>query len=483
MKKIFIERQNTLLKIAIKNEDTLKECFVEQETNSPKVGDIYKGVIKNIITATHGAFVDIGYEKNSYMSLDGRLKDNTLKKGDEVLVEIVKEEMGKKGPKVTRNISIPGSYAVLTKEHNNLEISKKIQDTEFIELIKRNISKPEDIGIVIRTKAEHIDINFLVDEVNELIHIYKDILSKFTYSSKVGPLYEDNGILSRVMRNYTDGGAMIIVDNNSDYVYYKQLIESKGLKDIQLELYKGSLSIFDNYGIEKEILALIHNKIVLPSGGNIAIDRTEAMNVVDVNTAKNIKSTPKDNTIFTTNSEAAKEIVRQIKLRNLGGIILVDFVNMKSIGEKKQIISILNEEFSDDKNNPRVYPFTELNLVQITRKKYGKSICDYLFKTCDNCRGQGEKVALEYLLNIIKGKIKKIKVEQGVKNVYLEMDAAYEKEIKNDILWFAAKLDALDCDIFINFQENLEKFKVESIIFHSQVESIKSLHVFKAIEN
>ncbi len=482
MKKIFIERQDTLLKIAIKHEDTLKECFVEQETNSPKVGDIYKGVVKNIITATHGAFVDIGYEKNCYMSLDGRLQDNTLKKGDEVLVEIIKEEMGKKGPKVTRNISIPGSYAVLTKEHNNLEISKKIQDAEFKELMKNNISKPEDIGIVIRTKAEHIDISTLVDEINELIHKYEDILSKFTYSSKVGPLYEDNGILSRVMRNYTDGGATIIVDSNSDYIYYKQLIESKGLRSINLELYKGSLSIFDNYGIEKEILALRHNKIVLPSGGNIVIDRTEAMNVVDVNTAKNIKSTPKDNTILITNSEAAKEIVRQIKLRNLGGIILVDFVNMKSIGEKKEIISILNEEFSDDKNNPRVYPFTELNLVQITRKKYGKSICDYLFKSCDHCRGLGEKVALEYLLNIIKGKIKKIKLEQGVKNIYLEMDAAYEREIKNDVIDFATKLDALDCDIFIDFQENLEKFKVESIIFHSQIENIKSLQVFSAVD-
>ncbi|MEG1255146.1 ribonuclease E/G [Clostridium sp.] len=480
MKRIFIERQESLLKVAIKQGDILRECFVEEETHSPKIGDIYKGVVKNIVPAMHCAFVDIGYEKNCYMSLEGRLQDNILKKGDEVMVEIVKEEIGKKGPKITKNISIPGTYAVLTNEHNYFEISRKIKIPNFKELVESNLSKPKSLGIVIRTKAEDVDFDTLKAEIDELVHRYEEIYNKFIYSSKVGPLYKDNGILSRVMRNFTDGGAKIIVDHSEDYNYYKDLIEKKKINDIQVEFYEGALSIFDNYGIEKEILSLRHNKINLESGGNIIIDHTEAMNVVDVNTAKNIKSTASENSILITNKEAAVQIVRQIRLRNLGGIILVDFVDMKSMEEKNQVIDILRREFQDDKNNPRVYPFTELNLVQITRKKYGKSICDYVFKSCDKCKGIGEKVSLEYLLNILRGKVKKIKNEQSIKNIYIEMDSTYRKEITNNVVDFAMKLEALDCDIFIKFEENLDKFKIEPVVFHSQIESIAELQVFSA---
>jgi ribonuclease G len=480
MKKILIERQNKLLKIAVKYGDNLKECFIEEETEGPKIGDIYRGVVKNIVPSINGVFIDIGYDKNCYLSLEGISNENTLKKGDEAMIEIIKEEIGKKGPKATRNISLPGAYAVLTKEHNRIEVSKKVKNPNFKQLIEESISKPDDVGIIIRTKAENIDINILKEEINELIHRYEAICNKFTYSSKVGHLYRDNGILSRILRNYTEGGAAIVVDNYEDYLYYEKLIKEKHLENINLSFYEGTLSIFDNYGVEKEILALRHNKINLNSGGNIVLERTEAMNVVDVNTAKNIKSSLKENNILVTNKEAAKEIVKQIRLRNLGGIIVIDFVDMKSNEYKTQVLNVLQEEFKDDKNNTKIYPFTQLNLVQITRRKYGKSICDYVFSPCSHCKGIGENVSLEYLLSILRGKVKKIKLEQGVKNIYIELHKNYQREIQSDIVSFAEKLDALDCDIFIRFQENLDSFKVESVIFHSQMETIKELQVFSA---
>ncbi|MFR1707907.1 MAG: ribonuclease E/G [Clostridium sp.] len=480
MKKIFIERQNRLLKIAVKYGDSLKECFIEEETDSPKVGDIYRGVVKNIVTSIKGAFIDVGYSKNCYLSLTEANYENTLKKGDEVMVEIIKEEIGKKGPKVTRSISLPGAYAVLTKEHNKLEISSKIKNKDFKELVESSISKPENIGIVIRTKAENIDISILREEIEELIHRYKDICNKFTYSSKVGPLYKDKGILSRILRNYTEDGAQIFVDNYDDYFYYENLIKGKQLKNVHINFYEGPLSIFDNYGIEKEILALRHNKINLSSGGNIVLERTEAMNVVDVNTAKNIKNSLKDSSIVVTNKEAAKEIVKQIRLRNLGGIIVIDFVDMKSDEDKAVVLKVLQEEFKDDKHNTKIYPFTELNLIQITRKKYGKSICDYVFNSCEHCKGTGEKVSLKYLLSILRGKVNKIKLDQEIKNIYMELDKNYESEIKSDIITFAEELNALDCDIFIRFQESLDNFKVEPLIFHSQIEDMRELQVFSA---
>ncbi|MEG2017345.1 MAG: ribonuclease E/G [Clostridium sp.] len=480
MRKIFIERQQSLLKVAIKENNILKECFVEEETMSPKVGEIYKGVVKNIVPAMKCAFVDIGFEKNGYMSVEGKKKDNGLKKGQEVMVEILKEDVGKKGPKVSPNISLPGTYVVLTKEHNELQISKRIASDEFKSLVESQISKPEDIGIVIRTKAEGVDFQIIKNEIEELINMYEEIRRQFTYSAKVGPLYKDNGILSRIIRNYTEGGAEIIVDEEEDFNYFKKIISEKKLDNIYVTFYQEPLSIFDYYGIEKEILTLRHNKINLPGGGNIVVEKTEAMTVVDVNTAKNIKLFKDEGADLITNKEAAVEIVKQIRLRNLGGIILVDFVDMKSSEEKKQVMDILKKEFFDDKHNPKVYPFTELNLIQITRKKYGKSICDFVFEECKVCHGSGEKVSLNYLSSIIKGKIKRILEEQQVKNIYIELPRIYEEEVKEDVLNFAIKLGAADCDLYVKFEEHNYNFKVEPIIFHSQFENLKNLQIFSS---
>ncbi len=480
MKKIFIERQESLLKVAIKENNILRECFVEEETMSPKVGEIYKGVVKNIVPAMKCAFVDIGYEKNGYMALEGKKKDNGLKKGQEVMVEIIKEDIGKKGPKISPNISLPGTYVVLTKEHNELQISKKILSDEFRSLVESQISKPEDIGIVIRTKAEGVDFQTIKNEIEELITMYEEIHRQFVYSANVGPLYKDNGILSRIIRNYTEGGAEIIVDDEEDFNYFRKIISEKSLKDIHIEFYEGPLSIFDYYEIEKEILTLRHNKINLTCGGNIVLENTEAMTVVDVNTAKNIKSTKNEGAVLTTNKEAAAEIVKQIRLRNLGGIILVDFVDMKSPEDKNQVMDVLKREFYDDKHNPKVYPFTELNLVQITRKKYGKSICDFVFEKCKVCHGSGEKVSLNYLSSIIKGKIRRISKEQQVKNIYIELPSIYEKEVKEDVLAFVINLDATHCDLYVKFEEHNYNFKVEPIIFNSQLEKLKNLQIFSA---
>lgn len=480
MKRIFIERQETLLKVAIKSNDTIKECFVEEELSSPKVGEIYKGVIKNILPAMKCAFIDIGYEKNAYMDLNGKKKENGLKKGQEVMVEIIKEELGKKGAKVSPNISLPGTYTVLTKEHNEVQISKRIVSDEFKALAQSNISKPADMGIVIRTKAEAVDFQIIKDEIEELISLYEDIHRQFVYSAKVGLLYSDNGILSRIIRNYTEGGAGIIVDSEEDFNYFKKIVQEKKLEHIKVELYNEPLSIFDFYGIEKEILTLRHNKINLPCGGNIVIENTEAMTVVDVNTAKNIKANRDEDVVLITNKEAAVEIVKQIRLRNLGGIILVDFVDMKSSEDKNQVMEILKREFGDDKHNPKVYPFTELNLVQITRKKYGKSICDFVFEECKVCHGSGEKVSLNYLGNVIKGKIRRIAEEQKVKNIYIELPRIYEKEVKEDVLGFVVNVGAVDCELYVEFKDHNYNFKVEPIMFHNQLETLKNLQIFSS---
>lgn len=480
MRRVYIERENNLIKVAIKEDKDLRECYVEEENLKPKVGEIYKGVVKNIVPAMHSVFIDIGYEKNAYMSLQGSKKENGMKKGQEILVEVIKEEIGKKGPKVSSSISLPGAYAVITQDHEEIQISKKISNEAFAAAIIEGLEKPEGVGITLRTKAADAEPEIVSREIERLLKLYKEIKNKFTFSNRVGVLYSDRGILSKVLRNYSEEEMKIEVDDIRDYEFYKEYIQENELKNVTVQLYEGALSIFDNYGIEREILGLRHNKINLPNGGNIILEKTEAMYVVDVNTAQNTKGHSKEEAIFETNFEAAKEVVRQIKLRNLGGIILVDFVDMTSQENKNKIISTLNKEFKDDKQKPRIYPFTELSLVQITRRKYGNSIMDYLLTSCEKCHGQGANLSLQYLVSIISGKIRRIKEEQNVKNIHIQISSDYEKEIKDDINSFALKIGALDCNIYIEFIDHLENFKIEPLLFHSQIENLKDIQVFSA---
>lgn len=478
VRRIYIERQNRLIKVAIKENDTLRECFVEEETVNPKVGEIYKGIVKNIVPAMHCAFVDIGYDKNSYLQMDSKDGYTGLKKGDEVLVEIIKEEVGKKGPKVSRQISIPGAYLVVTNEHSRIQISKKIENAAFIEEVKNNLIEQEGLGIVIRTKAEEAGIEAVVDEANILISQYQEVMRKFTYAKNPGLIYSDNGILSRVLRNYICESVEIVVDSKEDYEFYLNYIKEKNIKGVSLTIYEEALSLFDFYGIERDILGLRHNRINLPSGGNIVIEDTEAMHVVDVNTAGNMKATASKESVLITNLEAAAEVVRQMKLRNFGGITVIDFIDMAEAKNRKKVYDVLKDGFKDDKNNARVYPFTELSLVQISRKKYGKSIMDYLMADCCDCKGTGKKLSLKYISTIIKGKVRRIIEEQGVKNIYIELSSAYMGELKADIVEFIKAIDGLNCNIYVEFIDNVENFKVEPILFHSQLETLKHLKIY-----
>ncbi|HAG44865.1 MAG TPA: ribonuclease E/G, partial [Clostridium sp.] len=309
MKEIFIERQEDFLKIAVKEDNVLKGCYIEEQKHLPKISDIYKGVVKNIVPAIKCAFIDIGYKKNAYMYLNDNMK--SIKKGDEVLVEVIKEEIGKKGPKVINSISLPGSYIVVTNSHNKIQFSPKIKDKNFIKYIEDSLDKPANIGIVIRTKGQNVDLSILKEEMSNLYNIYENIVRKFTYYQNIGLLYGSEGILGNILREISGDDYNIVVNNHIDFNYCKEFLNSKCHQG-KIKIYDESIGLFDYYSIEKEILSLRNNKVVLPSGGNIVIEKTEAMYVIDVNSAKNVKSSSLRKTALVTNIEAAKTIAEQI---------------------------------------------------------------------------------------------------------------------------------------------------------------------------
>ena len=480
MEEIFIEREGDILRIALREDGKLKECFIEEDNEEPTPGEIYKGVVKSIVPAIKCAFIDIGYKKNAYMYLHERLKNQNTRKGDEVLVEVMKEALGEKGPKVTNQISIPGRYAVIVTQNEDISFSKKIEENEeFKEYILASISKPTDVGIMIRTNALDVDIEHINTEIKELYDKYTKIVREGKYSIKPKLLFNDGGSLGKVLLDIlSDNTNKVIVNNEEDYDYIVNFANNKPDLNFEVSLHTDVQGLFSYYNIEKEILALRNSKVALHSGGNIVIEKTEAMYVIDVNSGKNVKETSIDKTALMTNLEAAKEIAKQIMIRNLSGIIIIDFIDIDNYENKKKILNILKEEFKQDKKKTVIYPFTQLNLVQIARKRRGKSIYDYIEEDCRHCHSKGKRVKLSYVNSLIKNEIIKINKGYEMTDIYIEVDETYREDILGDVISFVKDIDALDKKVYVNFMSNLENFKVEALLFASQVKKFEDIKIY-----
>ncbi|KEH97442.1 Rne/Rng family ribonuclease [Clostridium botulinum] len=480
METIYIEREEEILRIVLREDDILKECFIEEEKSEPSPGKIYKGVVKNIVPAIKCAFIDIGCNKNAYMYLHHKFKNDDVKNGDEVLVEIMKEAIGEKGPKVTSSISVPGRYIVIVTNNNKISFSKKIEDNDnFKCYIKDNINKPEDIGIMIRTNALDATIEDINTEIQKLYKIYKNIVQEGTYCLKPKLLYDCGGTLGRILNDIlTFNTRKVVVNNKEDLIYIEKFIEDKSDLDLELQLYEGTQNLFSYHNIEREILSLRNNKVMLPSGGNIIIDKTEAMYVVDVNSGKNTKETSIDKTALVTNLEAAREIARQIMMRNLSGIIIIDFIDIHDYDYKKKILHILKDEFKEDKKKTVIYPFTQLNLVQIARKRRGKAISEYIEEECNMCHGKAKRIKLSYLNKLIKNELKKIDNDYNISDIYIELDEKYKKDVLGDVIKFIEDIEGLHKKIYVNFISNLEYFKVEPLLFASQIKKLENIKIY-----
>ena len=479
MKEIYIERQEELLRIAIKEDNKLKECFIEEDSNGPIPGEIYKGVVKNIVPAIKCAFIDIGYNKDCYMYLDEKFNNTRIKKGDELIVEVLKEAIDKKGAKVTSAFGIPGTYSVVVNMNKNISFSKKINNRAFEDKILKELIKPEEIGVMIRTNATDVDINILNDEVKSLYEIYKSVITRAEYSRNPILLFSDAGALNRTLRDILDRNTVkIVLNDENDFKYAKEFTEIRKNINVKVELHNENRMLFDYYGIEKEILSLRNHRIPLKCGGNIVIEKTEAMYVIDINSGKNVKSGSLRKTAQSTNIEAAEEIARQIRLRNLSGIIIIDFIDIEELDVRKSIVDVLKAGFADDKNKTVVYPFTDLNLVQIARRRRGKSIYEFIEEPCKHCGGKSSRVKLSYVEFLIKNEIFKIHKEQGIKDIYIEINEIYKDDITADILEFVRLIGALDNKVYVNFIPNLEKFKVESLIFANQIRNLQTYKIY-----
>lgn len=478
MREIFIEKREKLIRIAVKENDELVECLVEEENIEPQIGEIYKARVKNIIPAINSIFLDIGLSKEAYMYYNEELKRIGIKKGQEILVEVLKEPLRNKGAKVSNKVNLIGRYIVLTIGAEGITISKRISN---IEQRKRliNITNPiKGIEIVYRTEAESASNEELLNELNSLLEKKEEMEKKLRYSTTIGKI-KSNSMILRFLEELDFRKTRIVSDDYEFLENIKKLLKEKN--EFEFNFYENKGTLFDFHGIEKEIIKLRHKKVNLHCGGYIVIDKTEAMYVIDVNSGKNIKEKDFNKTIIQTNLEAAKEVGRQIRLRNLSGIIVVDFIDMRDETQKLPVIKALKKSLKADKGNVKIFPFTELDLIQISRKRKGKSIYEYLEEPCGRCKSNGFILKLSYIENLIRNEIIKCYNENSIKDFYIEIDKNYEKDIKEDIFKFLRNIDGIDKEIYLNFVYNIEGYKIEPLIFASQKKNYQKYKV-KTIE-
>lgn len=413
MNQIVINIDEFQSRAAIIEDKKVIEILIEREEEGRINGSIYKGKVANVLPGMESAFLNIGLEKNAFLYvndlrefeekyLDGicnseRPIEDILTVGDEVVVQVLNEPRGSKGARVTTHYTLPGKYLVLMPNNNHLAISKKIKDENErarLEEIFQDI-KPENMGIIIRTAAFGKSIFHFEREIEYLVKKWEDIEKK-TKNAKIGEvLYKDNGVITTVLRDiFSNDIDELIVDNEEVYweiIDYINAFSEKTLKT-KIKLFKSDdeKNIFEVYGVDKEIENALKEEVRLECGGSLVIQKTEALISIDVNTGKNTGSYNLEQTVLNTNLEAAREIPRQLRLRNLGGIIIIDFIDMRLDEDKEKVLKTLEENLSKDRIKNNIVHFTDLGLIEMTRKRTGKPLANYFQEKCPMCEGTGK---------------------------------------------------------------------------------------------
>ena len=404
MNYIFIDSNEKINRVGIIEDNRLVEFYSEEVNNEALLGNVYRGRVVNVLQGMDAAFVDIGEGKNAYLHLKDALHlsqlytgnkydiDEVIKGGEDVLVQVTKEALGTKGPKVTTHISIPGRFIVLTPYSNKVNISKKIRNNLETSRLKEigNRIKKNEMGIIFRTVSEYVDENILEEEYNNLFDIYMKIEAERNFLPTPKLIYKDLSLVYQIVRDtFNDKNTKIIVNNRevfNNLLLLKEYFSSNIEEKIELDL---NFSIENDMKIQIDIKEALNRKVPLKSGGYIVIDETEALTSIDVNTGKYIGGYTLGDTILSTNIEAAAEIARQIRLRDIGGIIIVDFIDMKDEAHISKVLGKMAHEFKKDRNKPHIVDLTKLCLVEITRKKTRPTLDAKTSIICPTCGGKG----------------------------------------------------------------------------------------------
>ena len=358
MKKIIVSgRANETCAVVLEG-DSVSAIYRNDDVQL--VGNIYKGRVKNFLPGMQAAFVDIGRDRNVFLQTNSAQKFSI---GQSILVQIEKDSVGTKGAKATLNISLAGQFLIFLPTLGYIGVSNKINgvERERLHTLAKKIH-PKNIGLIVRTAAEGCDEKILLADLEQLQKLWAKISERYSKRKPPALLYSDNDLLERIIRDEFTPDAEVVVDNLR---IYRRLIEL--IPEDKINFYDGSAQIFEAFGVAEEIAKTHKRELALPGGGQIVIDKTEALTAIDVNTGKFIGRTDFNDTILKTNLEAAEIILKQLKLRDIGGIIVVDFIDMDSDAHKKILMNFLRERARRDRSQIKIVDMTPLGLVEITR--------------------------------------------------------------------------------------------------------------------
>ena len=424
VKKLIINSTIAETRIGLIEGDRLAEIYVERHHKRGMVGNIYKAKVSRVLPGMQSAFVDIGAERSAFLyggdvvdfelsppvkehDSDPRENSNRipiekiLKEGQEITVQVAKEPLGSKGPRVTMVATIPGRYLVLMPEFNSLGISRRIESEALRQSLLSEVEamRPAEMGVIIRTAALEAQAGQLQKDLAYLLKVWESVQARRAKCSAPALLYQEPDLVLKTTRDlYSEDVAEIVVD---DPQVYDQLLhflqDSIPAAPDKLKLYQGKDLIFDHYGLEMEIARALARKVWLASGGYLVIDQTEALTSFDVNTGKYVGSSNAQDTILKTNLEAIDEVVHQLRIRNLGGIIVIDFIDMESFADQRRVNEGLLEALKFDKSRTNVLAINELGLVQMTRKRTRESLERVVTVDCGHCQGWGRVHSRESL--------------------------------------------------------------------------------------
>ena len=423
LKEIIVNAEALENRVAVLEDGQLEEFSIERTTGQRIVASVFKGRIKNLEPGLKAAFVDIGFEKNAFLhywdiipeQLDQRIdlletpegerakqKPKISQKdipqlyppGTEVIVQVVKGPIGTKGPRITTNISIPGRYLVLMPFNWQRGISRKIEndkERQRLKTILQRLRIPEGMGVIIRTVGENQKKRYFIRDLELLLQTWKQVEEKIKTQPAPCCVFQEPDLVERTVRDFlTEEIDRIVVDHEQAYERIRTMIgqisrRSRG----KARLYNEPAPIFSRFNVEKQIDSAFRRQVWLKSGGYICIDETEALVAVDVNTGRHKSQKDLDTTILQTNLEAAEEICRQLRLRNIGGLIVIDFIDMRHRNDQHKVAQRVRDGVKRDKAKTRILNISQLGLMEMTRQRHSESMASAVYEDCPYCKGKG----------------------------------------------------------------------------------------------
>ena len=468
-REIIVNATSHETRVALVDNNQVSELSVERRFDRGIVGNIYKGRVTRVLPGMQAAFVDIGFERDAFLyvgdisenlltledffeddeesppettedvglaSSDTLHIEDLLKEGQQLLVQVAKEPIGTKGPRITAHVSLPGRTIVFMPTISHIGISRKIEDSQEKERLKNLIHelRAPNRGYIVRTAGEGMSETEFKRDIGFLHNLWREIMQKAEAASAPCLIHEELGLLQKTIRDaFTDETTLLHIDNETDFQKALQFIDKVNQEwASRIRLYTKKRPIFDEYDVESQLEAALNPKVWLKSGGYIVINQTEALVAVDVNTGRYIGKKSLEDTVFRTNMEAVREIVRQIRLRNLGGIIVIDFIDMELAENRKAILEKLEQELKADRSRSNILTIDEIGLVAITRKRSKQSLERFLTEMCPYCQGSGRIKSIPTLALQIQREIMDRLTPQFDRNIDIRVNPYLADFLKDD---------------------------------------------------